>query len=248
MNSQIVDSVGTRTGFRKTEFGNGLFKLNDRTLQIKGYAQRTTNEWPALGNAVPAWLSDYSNRLMVESNANLVRWMHVTPWKQDVESCDRVGLLQAMPAGDAERDVEGRRWEQRKEVMRDAIIYNRNSPSIIFYESGNESISEPHMAEMKEIRDKYDPHGGRAIGSGTESTSTNVRKLKSRSSVLSNTNPLPPAYMPGKSPSQQAGVQPEPPGRSTTRRIASVFTKNPINDSTSERLRPATGEPITTSS
>jgi hypothetical protein len=102
---------------------------------------------------------------MVESNGNLVRWMHITPWKQDVESCDRVGLLEAMPAGDAEKDVEGRRWEQRKEVMRDAIIYNRNNPSIVFYESGNESISEPHMAEMKEIRDKYDPHGGRAIGS-----------------------------------------------------------------------------------
>ena len=165
VNGKLVDSVKTRTGFRKTEFANGMFKLNDRTLQIKGYAQRTSNEWPALGNAVPAWLSDYSNRLMVESNANLVRWMHITPWKQDVESCDRVGLMQAMPAGDAERDVEGRRWEQRKEVMRDAIIYNRNNPSILFYESGNESISEPHMQEMKDIRDKYDPHGGRAAGS-----------------------------------------------------------------------------------
>jgi len=162
---KLVDSVKTRTGFRKTEFANGMFKLNDRTLQVKGYAQRTSNEWPALGNSVPAWLSDYSNRLMVESNANLVRWMHITPWKQDVESCDRVGLMQAMPAGDAEKDVEGRRWEQRKEVMRDAIIYNRNNPSIIFYESGNESISEQHMAEMKAIRDQFDPHGGRAAGS-----------------------------------------------------------------------------------
>jgi hypothetical protein len=161
----VVDSVISRTGFRKTEFGNGLFKLNDRTLQMKGYAQRTTNEWPALGNAVPPWLSDYSNGLMVESNANLVRWMHVTPWKQDVESCDRVGLLEAMPAGDAEKDIDGRRWEQRKEVMRDAMIYNRNNPSIIFYESGNESISEPHMQEMKDIKERYDPHGGRAIGS-----------------------------------------------------------------------------------
>lgn len=165
VDGKLVDSVKTRTGFRKTEFANGMFKLNDRTLQVKGYAQRTSNEWPALGNAVPPWLSDYSNRLMVESNANLVRWMHITPWKQDVESCDRVGLMQAMPAGDAEKDVEGRRWEQRKEVMRDAIIYNRNNPSVIFYESGNESISEPHVAEMKAIRDQYDPHGGRAIGS-----------------------------------------------------------------------------------
>ena len=162
---KAVDTVKTRTGFRKTEFGGGLFKLNDRTLQLKGYAQRTTNEWVALGNAVPAWLSDFSNRLMVESNANLVRWMHTTPWRQDVESCDRVGLIQAMPAGDAEKDVEGRRWQQRTEVMRDAIIYNRNNPSIIFYESGNESISEAHMAEMKALRDKYDRFGGRAAGS-----------------------------------------------------------------------------------
>ncbi|MEZ5426825.1 MAG: DUF4982 domain-containing protein [Pyrinomonadaceae bacterium] len=165
IDGKAVDTVRTRTGFRKTEFGGGLFKLNDRTLQLKGYAQRTTNEWVALGSAVPAWLSDFSNRLMVESNANLVRWMHTTPWKQDVESCDRVGLLEAMPAGDAEKDVEGRRWDQRVEVMRDAVIYNRNNPSVIFYESGNESISEDHMAEMKAIRDKYDPQGGRAAGS-----------------------------------------------------------------------------------
>ena len=109
------DVVRTRTGFRKTEFAHGMFKLNDRVLQFKGYAQRTTNEWPALGSAVPAWLSDFSNRMMIESNANLVRWMHVTPWKQDVESCDRVGLLQSMPAGDSEKDVDDRRWEQRVE-------------------------------------------------------------------------------------------------------------------------------------
>jgi beta-galactosidase len=163
--SKLIDKVITKTGFRKTEFKNGMVYLNDRVIQIHGYAQRTSNEWPAVGMSVPAWLSDYSNSLMVESNANLVRWMHITPWKQDVESCDRVGLMQAMPAGDAEKDVEGIRWEQRKAVMRDAIIYNRNNPSIIMYESGNESISEAHMKEMKAIRDKYDPLGGRAIGS-----------------------------------------------------------------------------------
>lgn len=165
LDGKEVDTVATRTGFRKTEFADGMFKLNDRTLQLKGYAQRTTNEWVALGNAVPAWLSDFSNRLMVESNANLVRWMHVTPWKQDVESCDRVGLLEAMPAGDSEKDVDGRRWEQRLEVMRDAMIYNRNNPSIVFYESGNKGVSEIHQQQMKNLRDKYDAHGGRASGS-----------------------------------------------------------------------------------
>ncbi|MCX2476831.1 DUF4982 domain-containing protein [Pedobacter sp. MC2016-05] len=165
INGNTVDELNTKTGFRKAEFKDGMVYLNDRVLMMKGYAQRTSNEWPAIGLSVPAWLSDYSNQLMVESNANLVRWMHIAPWKQDVESCDRVGLIQAMPAGDAEKDVTGTRWDQRKSVMTDAIIYNRNNPSILFYECGNESISAAHMDEMKAIRDQYDPNGGRAIGS-----------------------------------------------------------------------------------
>ena len=161
----VADEVVTRTGFRKTRFGEGKIWLNDRVIMMHGYAQRTSNEWPYVGMSVPAWMSDYSNALLVESGGNLVRWMHVTPWKQDVESCDRVGLIQAMPAGDAEKDVTGRRWEHRVMLMRDAVIYNRNNPSILFYEGGNESISREHVVELKAIRDKYDPYGGRAVGS-----------------------------------------------------------------------------------
>jgi len=158
------DTVSTTTGFRKAEFKNGMTYLNDRVIDMHGYAQRSTNEWPAVGNAEPAWMNDFSNNLQVESGGNLVRWMHITPSKQDIESCDRVGLIQAMPAGDSEKDVEGRRWEQRKEVMRDAIIYNRNNPSILFYECGNNNISDEHMAEMKVFKEQYDPNGMRAIG------------------------------------------------------------------------------------
>ncbi len=165
VNGKTVDECTTRTGFRKTEFGGGEFRLNERTLQLKGFAQRSTNEWPAVGISIPAWMSDYSNRLVLGCNGNFYRWMHVTPMKQDVESFDRLGLIQAMPAGDAEKDVGDRRWQQRTELMRDAIIYNRNNPSIIFYECGNNQISEEHMTEMKQIRNQYDPHGGRAIGS-----------------------------------------------------------------------------------
>jgi Beta-galactosidase/beta-glucuronidase len=165
VDNKVIDEVDTRTGFRKTRFGQGKVWLNDRVLQLKGYAQRSSNEWPGVGMSVAPWMSDYSNGLMIDHNANLYRWMHVAAWKQDVESCDRTGVLQMFPAGDAERDTEGRRWEHRVELMRDVIIYFRNNPSIIFYESGNESISREHMLEMIAVRDKYDLHGGRAIGS-----------------------------------------------------------------------------------
>ena len=111
VDNKKIDEVATRTGCRRTRFAEGKIWLNDRVLMMKGFAQRTSNEWPSVGMSVPAWLSDYSNNLMVECNANLVRWMHVAPWRQDVESCDRVGLIQAMPAGDAEKDVLGRQWK-----------------------------------------------------------------------------------------------------------------------------------------
>lgn len=165
VDGKITDSQTIRTGFRKTDFKDGIFYLNNRALQLKGFAQRSTNEWPAVGISVPAWMSDYSNRLMLECNANIIRWMHVTPSKQDIISCDRLGLMMAMPAGDSEKDASGQQWRQRCELMRDAIIYNRNNPSIIFYEGGNNQISEDHMAELLNIRNTYDPHGGRAIGS-----------------------------------------------------------------------------------
>ena len=165
VDGETIDRVTTTTGFRKTDFKDGMVYLNDRVLQLKGFAQRSTNEWPAVGISIPAWMSDYSNRLVLGCNGNMFRWMHVTPMKQDVESFDRLGLIQAMPAGDSEKDVEDRRWGHRTELMRDAIIYNRNNPSVLFYECGNNQISEEHMSEMKKIRDQYDPDGGRAIGS-----------------------------------------------------------------------------------
>ncbi len=162
---EVLDETQTITGFRKTEFGEGKIRLNGRTLMVHGYAQRTSNEWPGAGTSIPQWLSDYSNQMMVASGGNMVRWMHIMPQRQDVESCDRVGLPQAVPAGDSERDVEGRRWEHRLAVMADAIVENRNNPSVLFWECGNESISEQHMQQMKALRDSLDPHGGRAIGS-----------------------------------------------------------------------------------
>lgn len=160
----VFDKVVTRTGFRKTAFAEGKIWLNDRVIMMKGFAPRSTNEWPALGQSAPAWMSDYSNKMVVDGNGNFFRWMHVTPAKKDIESCDRMGLIQVMPFGDAEKDREGKQWEQRCELARDAIIYNRNNPSVIFYEGGNSKITPEHQRDLNKIRDQYDPMGGRASG------------------------------------------------------------------------------------
>ncbi len=168
VDGKVVDVNKVVTGFRKTEFrggaGTGGVYLNDRFLYLKGFAQRSTNEWAGLGQAYPDWMHDFTATMIRASHANYVRWMHVAPQRADVQAADRLGIVEVCPAGDKEVDSQGRQWEQRVEVMRDSIIYYRNQPSILFWEAGNTVVSVDHMREMLALRKQWDPEGGRAIG------------------------------------------------------------------------------------
>lgn len=164
----ILDVTQVSTGFRKTEVkggtDNGGVYINDKYYYLKGYAQRATNEWGAIGTSTD-WLDDYDMKLLRESNANFVRWMHIAAEPSDVRACDKYGIVIVQPAGDGEGDTKGRQWDQRVEVMRDAMIYFRNNPSIIFWECGNNKVSAAHMKEMTDLRKVLDPYGGRVMGS-----------------------------------------------------------------------------------
>ncbi len=165
---KIVDVNKVVTGFRQTEFkggaGTGGVYINGRFVYLKGFAQRASNEWAGLGQAYPDWMHDFTAQLMRDCHANYVRWMHVSPQRVDVEACDRYGIVEICPAGDKERLVRGRQWEQRVEVMRDSMIYFRNNPSILFWEAGNTVVTPQQMRQMVELRKQYDPDGGRVVG------------------------------------------------------------------------------------
>jgi len=168
VNGKVVDVCETTTGFRQTEFkggaGTGGVWLNGRFVWLTGHAQRSANDWPGLGGAYPDWMHDYTLALMRESNGNYMRWMHVAPQRADSAACDRLGIVQVCPAGDKERLVTGRQWEQRAEVMRATMIFYRNSPSILFWEAGNTIVTPEQMEEMVAMRRELDPHGGRVMG------------------------------------------------------------------------------------
>ncbi|MGB7723890.1 MAG: DUF4982 domain-containing protein, partial [Bryobacteraceae bacterium] len=63
-----------------------------------------------------------------------------------------------------ERDAVGRQWEQRLDVMRDTMVYFRNSPSILLWEAGNTVVTVEHIQQMVALRKKWDPDGGRVMG------------------------------------------------------------------------------------
>jgi hypothetical protein len=178
-----------QTGFRKIEVRGAEFFLNNRVLMTHGYSPRSQNEWPAVGNSYPDWLHDYTNGMMVQGHATIVRWEHTMPSPQDIMSCDRVGMMQIMPAADRENDSVGREWEMRTEIMRDTIIYARNNPSIVLWEAANNVLTPAHTQEMVDLRDRWDPRGyrrpmgGRSEGKEWVSWMYGVRKEKHRLSV-----------------------------------------------------------------
>jgi beta-galactosidase len=168
VDGKVVDVVKTTTGFRKTEFkggvGTGGVYINDKFVYLKGFSQRTSDEWAGVGVGYPEWMHDFTAKTIRDDNANYMRWMHVAPQKEDVESFDRFGIVEVAPAGDKEEDAMGRQWDQRVEVMRDTIVYLRNNPSILFWEAGNTGVTAPQMEQMVAMRKELDAHGGRVMG------------------------------------------------------------------------------------
>lgn len=184
VDGRVADEQELDTGFRKVEYGGGSgLEINGAKVWLTGYAQRATNEWAALGCA-PDWLKDEDAKLIRESNANHIRFMHVAGSPADIRSYDRFGVVCTQPAGDKEREVFGRQWKQRVELMRDIIIYFRNSPSIVFWEAGNNSIGKEHMREMRLLKEKLDPHGGRFMGCRTINTQEVIAEAEYAGTML----------------------------------------------------------------
>lgn len=181
---KVLDEVVVRTGFRTVAYcrEKGL-TINGAPTWLPGYAQRSTSSWAAIGVA-PDWLNEYDMALVRESKANFVRWMHVTPKPSLVRACDAKGVVNVCPAGDKENDVGGRGWEQRVEAMRNAIVYFRNSPSVLFWEAGNNGVSAGHMKEMTALRRELDPHGGRFMGCRTISAPAVIAEAEYAGTML----------------------------------------------------------------
>jgi len=168
VDGKVVDVEKVVTGFRKAEFkggaGTGGVYLNGKFVYLKGFAQRASNEWEGLGQAYPDWLHDYNAKLIRACHGNYVRWMHISPQKVDADALARYGIVQVCPAGDKEREVTGRQWDQRVEVMRASMIYYRNNPSVLFWEAGNTIVTDDELKQMVALRQKWDPTGGRVMG------------------------------------------------------------------------------------
>jgi beta-galactosidase len=164
-NGKPVDVLSTPIGIRLFTFSaeHGL-QINGHPLYLKGYAPRTSMEWPCVGTPVD-WLNEFDFQLIKASNANFVRPMHIAPKPIQVAAADKFGVIMVVPAANNEGDSrEADIWRERLDIMRDVTIYYRNNPSVLFYEGCNQKLSTEHMADMRKVRLTWDPYGGRLAG------------------------------------------------------------------------------------
>lgn len=159
---RVVDDSAVPLGIRTAmwDVDNGFF-LNGASLKLRGWGQKSTNEWPGLGAAIPDWLQFYTLKQMRDGGGNFVRWGHTAAGASQIAAADRLGLIVDQPGVDGEADTVGAAWELRAQAFRDTIIYFRNNPSILIWEGGNQKVTREHARELRGYMDTYDPHGGR---------------------------------------------------------------------------------------
>jgi beta-galactosidase len=169
----LLDVVDTPFGIRKYSFSAADgFRVNGHLYWLKGYSPRTVMDW-AVPGLPQNWMTEYDYIEWKQANAFFIRPMHVAPWKHMVDSSDRMGMIMVVPAGDGEGCYDTARWPQHLAVMQNVTIYFRNSPSVAFYEGCNSPLTQQQMLDMKGVRDKWDPYGGRFAGArGTDTKAT----------------------------------------------------------------------------
>lgn len=160
---KTVDSSEVPLGLRSARWtvDHGLY-LNGEYLKLRGWGQKPTDEWPGLGAAQPDWLHFYTLQLMREAGGNFVRWGHSAAGPTQILAGDRLGIIADQPGVEGESDTIKAAWKLRVAAFRDTLIYFRNNPSILIWEGGNQKVIREHVAELRALMDKYDPHGGRA--------------------------------------------------------------------------------------
>ncbi|MDR7078934.1 beta-galactosidase [Neobacillus niacini] len=165
---KVADSYNTPLGIRTFEFTNDQgFFLNGQPVKLKGWGQRPTNEWAGLGTAYPNWMHAFIFQLMKEAGGNFIRWGHSAGSPVDIEAADQFGLITLQPGVDGEGSTVGGVYSDvaykiRSKAFRDLVIYYRNSPSILLWEGGNQSVPEKEAQTLKDIVDTWDPMGMRA--------------------------------------------------------------------------------------
>lgn len=155
--NQEIDRYETIFGVRTIEFSREGFFINGRKEKIKGVCLH--HDLGPLGAAVNLRANERQLQIMKDMGVNAIRTAHNPTSKEQLELCDKIGILVQGEAFDVwgepktEKDYSNH-WDKWHETdLRDMICRDRNYPSIIMWSIGNE-VKEQKQASGKQIAER----------------------------------------------------------------------------------------------
>ena len=160
----VIDSKVYRFGFRKAEFKEDGFYLNEKKLKLRGLNRHQS--YPYVGYAMPESMQKLdADFLKKELGVNAVRTSHYPQSHYFLDRCDELGLLvfTEIPGW---QHIGGEEWKnQAVRNVQDMILQYRNHTSIILWgvrinESPDDDAFYERTNEMAHRLDDTRPTGG----------------------------------------------------------------------------------------
>lgn len=146
-NNTIIDEVSTSFGIRSFRFDSeqGFF-LNDENIKIKGVCMH--HDLGALGAAVNVRAMQRQLQILKEMGCNGIRTSHNPAASEFLDLCDQMGFIVMEDVFDMWAKKKSphdygqyfNEWHERD--LRDIILRDRNHPSIIMWNIGNEILEQ----------------------------------------------------------------------------------------------------------
>ena len=140
-----IETLSSRTGFRKIEIKGRLFLVNGTPVKLKGVNRH--ENWPDVGHAITETQMIRDLELIKQGNCNLVRTCHYSDDPRWYELCDEYGIFLVAEANVECHGYMGRFDEEprMKAAIIDRNVANvenfKNHPSVIIWSLGNENGS-----------------------------------------------------------------------------------------------------------
>ena len=146
INGQIVDEFETEFGIRHIEFKKEGFYLNGKAVELNGVCMH--HDLGPLGAAVNYRATERQMQIMQEMGANALRTSHNPPSPEQLQVCDRLGIVVIDEAFDEWKEPKvpngySNYFDEWAETdLRDMIKRDRNHPSVIMWSIGNEILEQ----------------------------------------------------------------------------------------------------------
>ncbi|MCR5250725.1 MAG: glycoside hydrolase family 2 protein [Lachnospiraceae bacterium] len=142
------DRVSECFGFRRSEFREDGYYLNDRRFRLRGLNRHQS--WPYAGYAMPESMQKLdADILRFELGCNAVRTSHYPQSQHFIRRCDELGLL-VFTEFPGWQHVGDQAWKEQAFVnLEEMILQYRNHPSVILWGVRiNESLDDDDFYEQ----------------------------------------------------------------------------------------------------